>query len=204
MNAGLITSYIIAGILLISMLAMNIRVSQSSAEITLTQITREKADAISDMIYDDIPNMGYDTEGKTSEIITVADEHKVTFYRKIDPADTGDPEEITWELTDEEIPSTKNPDDRVLVRIVDSDTTKITLGVTRFEIWYFDDFGLSTLPEDNEYLPRPVVSSQLTDIKQLYIALELESAEQIYTGPGGTGRYIRTAWEKRYSPGNIE
>lgn len=204
MNAGLITSYIIAGILLISMLMMNIRVSQSSAEITMTQITREKADAIADMIYDDIPNMGYNTNGKTNDIIVEADSNKVRFYRKIDPDTAGDPELITWELTNGNIPQTKNPDDRLLLRIVDSDTTKIRLGVTRFQIWYFDDFGLSTLPEDNEYLPTPVPSSQLSDIKQLYIALELQSPEQIYMGPGGKGRYIKTAWEKRYSPGNIE
>lgn len=204
MDAGLITSYIIAGILLISMLMMNIRVNQNSAEITLTQITREKADAIADMIYDDIPNMGYDNDGKTAQIITEADSSKISFYRKIDPSNSDPAELVTWEFTDTPVNETENPNDRVLTRTVGGDVTEIKLGVTDFEIWYFDDFGLSTIPEDNEYLARPVAATNLSDIKQIYIALELESAEQIYTGPGGTGRYIQTAWEKRYSPGNIE
>lgn len=202
MNVGIITSYIIAGIILLSIGVMNIRVSNSNAELTMTQITRERVSAIADMLYDDIPNLGYNLNNTTNDIIVAADSFKIQFYRKIDRFDTGDPELITWEFTETPVTSTKNPDDKILIRVVDSDTTQINLGVVNFRLWYFDEHGLSLKPEDNEHLPTPVTSSKLGDIKQIYVALELQSTEKIMSG--GDGRYIRSVWEKRFSPGNIE
>lgn len=206
MNAGIITSYIIAGIILISMLMMNIRVSNSSIEITLTQLTREKTAVITDMLYDDIPNIGYNVLNPTADLITIADSSKIQFYRKIDHLAPGNPELITWELLDDDVEATQNPNDKILVRRVKlnatEETTEITLGVTRFRLYYFDEHGLSTLPEDGEFLNTPVSASQLDDIKQIYIILELQSPEPIMEG--GNPRYIRSVWEKRFSPGNLD
>lgn len=209
MNAGIITSYIVAGMILLSMAMLTIRVNTSSAEITLTQVTRERVSAISDMLYDDLPNMGYDIDNPTPEIIVEADSFKIQFYRKIDRHNTGTPEKITWEFTEEPVTQTPNPDDRILRRTVEvngtvTDVTDITLGVTNFQIWYFDEFGLSTLPEDEEYLVYPVTGTDLNRIKQLYISLEVQSPEQITHFGGRGGRYIRSVWEKRFSPGNLK
>lgn len=204
MNAGIVTSYIIAGIILISMLMMNIRVQNSSAEITLTQITREKVATITDMIYDDFPNMGFDLTNTTPEIITTADSSVIKFYRNIDRA--GSAELVTWQLLDAPVAETSNPNDRILVRKVLQNgvetQTEIKLGVTRFRLWYFDEHGLSTLPEDGEFLNTPVGASLRDSIKQVYIALELQSPEPIMEG--GQPRYIRSVWEKRYSPSNLD
>lgn len=203
MNIGLVTSYIVAGIILLSMLMMNLRVSNSSAELTMTQITRERVASIADMLIDDIPNMGYSDNKKTDDIILEANSSKIRFMRKINRHGSGSAKEIVWEfLDDEEVSSTKNPDDKVLARIVDSDTTKIHLGVTHFKLWYFGEHGLSRKPEDNEHLETPV--SDLSEIKQIYVELEVQSPEQIMSGLSGNGRYIRSVWEKRFSPGNIE
>lgn len=204
MNAGIITSYIIAGIILISMLMMNIRVQNSSAEITLTQITREKVSVITDMIYDDFPNMGFDTKDITPKIITTADSSLIKFYRNIDRS--GSVELVTWQLLDAPVTETTNPNDRILLRKVLKNgvesQTEIKLGVTRFRVWYFDEHGLSTLPEDGEFLSTPVGASLRDSIKQVYIALELQSPEPIMEG--GQPRYIRSVWEKRYSPSNLD
>jgi hypothetical protein len=206
MNTGLLTSYIIAGIILISLMMMNIRVSTSSAEITLTHLTREKALSVTELLYYDIPNMGYDQLNTTPEIITIADSNKIQFYRRIDPESPGDPDLITWELTDTAIPETENPNDKVLIRTVEKggnvEITKIRQGVTRFQLWYFDEQGLSTLPEDGEFLSTPVSSANLDDIKQVYIALELQSAEPLRNNSDNL-HYIRSAWEKRFSPNNL-
>lgn len=206
MNVNLVTSYIIAGIILMSMLMMNIRVSNSSAEITLTQITREKAATITEMIYDDIPNIGYNLKSTTTDLITIADSSKIQFYRKIDPLTSGNPELITWTLTDVSVAETQNPNDKVLHRKVVTNgvevITEIKLGVTDFRVWYFDEHGLSTLPEDGEYLSMPVSSAMRDSIKQIYIALELQSPEPIMEG--GQPRYIKSVWEKRFSPGNLD
>lgn len=207
MNIGLVTSYIVAGIILISLLMMNMRVSTSSAEITLTHITREKTLSITEMLYYDIPNMGYDRFNTTPNVITIADSNKIQFYRKIDRFTAGDPELITWELTNNPVSETPNPNDRVLIRTVESggveEVTEIRQGVTRFRLWYFDEHGLSSLPADGQFLSTPVSSALRDSIKQVYVALELQSAEPIRINANNQ-RYIRSAWEKRFSPNNLE
>lgn len=209
MNVGLITSYIIAGIIIISMMRMNSRVSNSNVELTMTQITREKLTALSDIIYDDFPNMGYDLYDKTPEIITVADSNKIQFYRKIDTYNSGVPEIITWQITDTLVSSTQNPNDKILTRKVKKgiggveSITRFDLGITRFKLYYFDEFGLSTLPEDGEYLSMPVSAALRGSIKQIYIVLELQSTQPIMDNVNSEGRYIRSVWEKRFSPANL-
>jgi len=207
MNAGLIASYVIAGIILLSMLMMNMRVSNSSVELTLTQLTREKTSTVTDMIYDDFPNMGYNLTNTTNSILTIADSNRIQFYRKLDKFSAGNPELITWELTNEPVTETQNPNDVILRRTVEvnstTEVTDINLGVTRFRIWYFDEFGLSTLPEDGEFLPTPVGAAKRDSVRQIYIALELQSPEPLNIGFTGNSRYIRSGWEKRFSPGNL-
>ncbi|MEX0723633.1 MAG: hypothetical protein WD357_09495 [Gracilimonas sp.] len=207
MNIGIITSYIIAGIILISLLMMNMRVSTSSAEITLTQITREKTLAITEMLYYDIPNMGYNQFEKTPQVITIADSSKIQFYRKIDRFSSGDPELITWELTDTPVSETPNPNDKILVRTVDNgsveEVTEMRQGVTRFRLYYFDEHGLSSLPSDGQYMSTPITGALRDSVKQVYIALELQSAEPLRVNSNNS-RYIRSAWEKRFSPNNLE
>lgn len=207
MNIGIVTSYIVAGVILISLLMMNMRVSNSSAEITLTQITRDKALAITDLLYYDIPNMGYDRFDKTPQIITIADSSKIQFYRKIDRTSTGDPELITWELTNDPIPETPNPDDRILLRKVESggveEVTEIRSGVTKFRLWYFDEHGLSSLPSDGQFMSTPITGAERDSVRQIYITLELQSAEPLRINSNNQ-QFVRSAWEKRFSPNNLE
>lgn len=207
MNIGLITSYIIAGVILISLLMMNMRVSSSSAEITLSHITREKTLAITEMLYYDIPNMGYDRFNTTPDVITIADSSKIQFFRKIDRFTAGDPELITWELTNNPVSETPNPNDKVLLRTVEKngveEVTEIRQGVTRFRLWYFDEHGLSSLPSDGQFLSTPVSAALRDSIKQVYVALELQSAEPLRINANNQ-RYVRSAWEKRFSPNNLE
>lgn len=207
MNIGLVTSYIVAGVILISLLMMNMRVSNSSAEITLTHITRDKALAITDLLYYDIPNMGYDRFDKTPQILTIADSNKIQFYRKIDRNSTGAPELITWELTNNPVSETPNPNDRVLLRTVESggveEVTEIRQGVTTFRLWYFDEHGLSSLPSDGQFMPTPITGADRDSVRQIYIELELQTAEPLRINANNE-RYIRAAWEKRFSPNNLE
>lgn len=207
MNFGLITSYIIAGIILISILMMNMRVTNSSAEVTLMHLTKERAAVLIELLYDDIPNMGYDVYETTPNIVTIADSSKIQFYRKIDRFNSGAPELITWELTNNPVSETQNPNDKVLLRKVEKngteEVTEIRTGVTRFRLWYFDEHGQSTLPADGEYMSTPVSAALTDSIKQVYIALELQSAEPIRYGSNNI-RYIRSAWEKRFSPTNLD
>lgn len=201
MDLGVAASYIIAGMLLMAILMMNMSVSSSSTELTMTQITREKAATLTDMLEHDILKMGYNKTSKTSPIIELAENHKIRFRSNIDDSNDKSVETITWDLTSDSVSTTQNPNDLVLKRTVSggiTSETPITLGVIEFEIKYFDEYGKDV--SDNMVTP----ISNPEDIKQLYIKLVLESPQKVYQGTNDNGRYVKTVWEKRFSPPNLE
>lgn len=207
MNLGLITSYIIAAMLLLSMVMLNLRMSSSSTELVLTQITREHVVNVAEMLNDDIPNIGYNVNTKTDTLLAFADTHRIQFFRNIENDEARQPEMITWEFfEDEELSNTKNPDHRLLTRTVydpntaEEHVTQISTGVTRFSLRYYDKHGRDL----NENLSPPVTGSNLSNIKQIYLELEMQSAEPLYNRGNSDGRYIRSVYEKRYTPGNLE
>ncbi|MGD8749354.1 MAG: hypothetical protein PVI44_12900 [Balneolaceae bacterium] len=207
MNIGLVTSYIIAGIILLAILTMNISLSSSSTELSLTQITREKAATISDMITHDIQKIGYNRNSKTSPIITTGEGKKIVFRSNIDNSTDNSVEIITWEFTGNEVTTSDNPNDYILKRTVRDAAsgsiitdTPIKSGVTGFRVSYFDDYGKPL----SDTLSTPVSASDLSKIKQLHITIELQSGEKIYSTPSSPGRYVTSVWEKRFSPPNLE
>jgi len=213
MNLAMVTSYIVAGILLLSIVMVNINIRNSGAELTITQITRDKLETVTAMLDDDIPNMGYDLVQPTDTILTVADANKIQFFRNLcrDPqrdaafVNCDEPERITWEYYSDMKPSTsRNNNHGTLIRVVEAvgqapDTTRIESGVTNFKVRYYDAHGK---PLD-QHLPMPVSESQIGDIKQLYLELEVQSNERA-PGRSDSERYIRSVWEKRFSPRNLE
>ncbi|MDZ7660370.1 hypothetical protein [Fodinibius sp.] len=203
---GLVTSYVIGGILLIGILAMNMSLSQSSTELTLTQTTREKAVGVQEMLNHDIQKIGFNRNNKTSPVLVEADSHKVAFRSNIDNSSDNSVELVTWEFTNTSV-GNGNPNAYVLKRTVkDVDTgsiiseTPIRLGVTNFNIKYLDKYGQ---PVSN-HMSTPVASSDLNSIRQLYIALELQSSAKVHGNTNTDGRFVRTIWEKRFSPPNLE
>lgn len=214
MNLPMVTSYILAGILLFSIVMVNLNLSNSGAELTLTQVTRDHVDMATDILNDDITNMGYDLEQPTDTILTVADTKKIQFYRNLcrDPKrdsatmNCEDPERITWEFLEDMKPtSSKNENHGTLIRIVEEqgvapDTTKIRAGITGFNVRYYKAHGENL--EDS--LSTPVQPFDLDQIRQLYIELEMQSNERLSRNRGSEGSYKRSVWEKRFSPRNLE
>lgn len=207
MNLGLVTSYIIAGILLLSILTMNMSVSSSSTEITLTQITRSHAATISEMISGDVNKIGFNRTGLTNQLLTIGEGKKIQFHSNIDNSPDNSVESITWELTNNAVTSTNNPNDYILKRTVREvssgniiSESPIKLGVTKFNVAYYDEYGAPLV----DSLATPVSASDLSNVKQLYIALKLGSADQVFSTPGSPGHYVISIWEKRFSPPNLE
>jgi hypothetical protein len=206
MNMGLVTSFVVGGILLIGILSLNMSMSNSSTELTLTQTTREKATGVQEMINHDIHKIGFNRNNKTSPVLVEADSHKIAFHSNIDNSTDNSVELITWEFTNTSL-GNGNPNAYVLKRTVeDVDTgsiiseTPIRVGVTNFNIKYLDEYGQ---PVSN-HMSTPVASSDLNSIRQLYITLELQSSAKVYQNTGDDGRFVRTIWEKRFSPPNLE
>lgn len=206
MNIGLTTSFIIGGILMLAILSMNMSLSNSSTELTLTQVTREKASAIKEMINHDLLKIGYNRKSKTDPMLVAADSNLIRFRSNIDNSSDNSVELVSWEFTSTALSNTKNPNDYVLMRTVkdiETGTEKqfpIKLGVTKFNIKYLDEHGAPI----SEHMATPLSSSDLSNVNQLYITLVLESSEKVYQNTKGDGRYVKTIWEKRFSPSNLE
>lgn len=214
MNLGLITSYIIAGMLMLAIVTMNINLSTSSSDLTLTQITKQHVQTVTDMLTYDIPKIGFAQNGKVTKynnpdtgskynMITIANDDRIRFYSDVD--NNGQIDEVTWEFkTSEPVTTTNNPNDFKLVRTQRNmvtnvtESTEITLGVTEFVINYYDQYG------DNKTnkLSTPVANPD--NIKQIDIELIMESKEKIRYSVNSDGRYVASAWEKRYTPRNLQ
>lgn len=209
MNLGLVTSFIIAALLLLSIIGMNLRISGSSTELTLSQMTRQHLSTVADMLNDDLPNMGYDINSRTVPVLTYADSNRIQFYRNVYRDPNREPEKITWELTIQNPSGGSNPNHRTLIRVEEEaatgqrDTTRIRSGVTRFRLRYYNNEHGKDL--DNHMNPWPMADSlALSAVKQIHLNLEVQSAEPVYLRAGSDGRFIRSVYEKRYSPRNIE
>lgn len=209
MNLGLITTYVIAGVLFVAIVMMNLNLSSNSSELTMTQITKEHVSTISEMLSYDITKIGYAQSGKVTDftnpatgdpytMISFADSSKVMFNGDVD--NDGSIDTITWELTDSKVTSTANPNDFILVRKQGTEETEIKLGVTRFTIAYYDEYG----EQKENRMTTPISGSNLENIKQIEIELVLQSRETISYRPGDEGRYISSAWQNRFTPRNLE
>jgi hypothetical protein len=211
MNIGIVTSYIIAGMIILGIAMMNIRVQNSSAELTISQMLREYVVNITEMLNDDLPNMGYDVNRTTldndevgNKILTYANSNRIQFYRNLSSDPTRTPDRITWELFDDN-PVSGNPNIKTLARIVEfestgaPDTTKIRVGVTEFELRYYSTVGA---PLSSNMSP-PASGSSLSDVRQIHVILEVQSIEPVYTRATGDGRFVRSVWEKRFTPMNL-
>jgi hypothetical protein len=214
MNLGLITSYIIAGMLMLAIITMNINLSTSSSDLTLTQIQKQHVQTVTDMMTYDIPKIGFAQNGKVTtynnpdtgtsyNMITTADDNRIRFYSDID--NNGQIDEITWWFdTSDAVTTTNNPNDFKLVRTQRNmatnvtESTEITLGVTKFVINYYDEYGDSKANK----LSTPVADP--STIKQIDIELVIESKEKIRYSVNADGRYVASAWEKRFTPRNLQ
>ena len=221
MNLGIVTSYIVAGVIILGIVAMNLNVQNSSAELTLTQMQRQYVTNIADMLNDDLPNMGYDVNDVTRDsdgnikIIECARDNRISFYRNLCETDVDcnnddRPQElIEWRfLIDEDPISDSNPNHRTLRRTVTTnpaseepevDENDINVGVTEFNIQYYDTVG-----SNNPITTGLGCGSGVDDIKQLKVTLEVQSAERIHRRAQGDGRFISSVWEKRFTPSNLQ
>lgn len=212
MNLSMVLSFIIAGMILLGIAMVNINVQTSTAELTITQISKNQVKSITDIINDDFSNIGYDVTTTTQEtvgkIFDCKMKDKISFYRNIDNDSTMSAKKIEWEfLKNEEISHTKNEDHRVLVRTVydqdgnELDKTQITLGVTRFELLYFDDTNYGKPKSEGKSILSGCGSA--LNVKQIHVELEIQSAEKIYKRGSDDGRYVKSVWDKRFTPTNL-
>lgn len=202
MNFGIIISYVIAGFLTLTILMVNRNVNYSNQELTTTMVKTTHARAVSEVLANDIPKIGY----QQNQVIQLPDIFQKTTNEilsfRCDLDNDGDIEIITWEYDPDKTPAhAKNPHAATLTRTVEDeltgalDVTEFMVGVTGFEINYYNEYGSSSP------MTHPVSSE---DIKQIEINLELQSDYELNFRPeSSSNNYTVTKWKKRFSPVNL-
>ncbi len=197
MNINLVTSFIVSGMLLLMIGWMNRGVSYNSQDLALSQQKQEHKVDISEIISWDMPKIGYAADVSLDTLIISADSTHIEFFSNIDNSSDGSVERIRWEFTNEPLTTTPNPNDYKLTRTVNGVTTFIGLGVTNFTLRYYDDFG-ETTP-----MSTPLSFSDIQNLRQIEIDLELQSGDLLQYSRNTEGRYTTTAWVKRFTPRNL-
>jgi len=174
-NPSLLIGFVIGGMLLLSLMVMNNRISQNSAQVTLSEMTRQSMSAVSDIVGHDLRRLG---SGAGANPIAVATRNRLVFNgAQEDNAVV----QVEWFFDDTLVPAAAdNPRERVLLRVADGDTTRMEMGVTSFNFIYFDAAGDTT--------------AVLNDIRRIRVQMMVESKSPI------GDEFSQAYWEADHSP----
>ncbi len=144
MNLGLITSFIVGGMLLLSMVALSSRISQNSGNTTLDFVAKSNVSTVSEILQADMRRLGFGVSGTA---ITSMSATQITFQSTFNTDSTVT---ITWAyFPTDSVMTTENPDDRPLRRTVNGVVTDIPMVVTNFTLAYTDAAGNATATPAN-------------------------------------------------------
>lgn len=196
MNFGLIISYVIAGFLMIMIFTINYNVGFSNQEVTTTLIKETHTQAVKQILTNDIPKIGYQKGSVITNTFIKATDIELSYRSDLD--NDGSVETITWKYDPDTTPAhAQNPHVNTLIRTVDGVDTDITLGITDFQIRYYNQYG------SNTPMSTPVSSSDFEDIVQIEVEFEMQNDYSLNYRASDPDRYITTTWQKRFSPVNL-
>jgi len=184
----IVGSFIIAGMVVMILLAVNINNSASSSVILFTTIEQRKVTDVSELIEYDIYKIGYRIP---DEKIAIADSNEIKFYTDINDNDLADSiHYYLGETTD--LSYTTNPDDKPLHRNRNNqDSLSTAFPVVDFHLSYFDSIG-NTL----DYASLTSSAGRVL-IKSIKIKIAVETDEMY------DEQYRTSEWKKKISPKNL-
>lgn len=191
MNAGIVTSFIVGGLLLISMLTLNNTVMLESSKTTIDISNKAYVDNLKDVITHDFNRIGF---GDGAKIVNFLPPDKIILQSDIFGNGT---KQLIWQFKDNTpVNDTSNPNDRVLMRIGPVDSTNTTKN-TKYSVV---DFKM-TAYKDKEGMQE---TSDRSEIKSILVEVVYESPEAIGNNHNGQGNYYRSVWKKLFVPNNIQ
>lgn len=188
MNTGMVVSFIVGGLLLISIITLNARVIENSGETTLNMSAKTTVENVTQIMLRDLLRIGYNTPEEPSKAIKFASSQKFVFEADIDNDNSETPVTITWQIfPGTPVNSTKNPNDFKLTRTVDSGPEQgtITFPVTDFSFSYFNQDRSST--------------TVTTAIKTIKVSMEAQAPAKY----GNRNNYEKAFWNKTFTPPNL-
>lgn len=196
MNLSFVTSFTIGGLLLLSIIALNNTLMLHSMETTVDVMTEYKHDAMFDMITQDFSRIGYGFPTGTQTIgIKQFEDDRITFTA--DVLDNG-VHDITWKFEGIDASTTKNPNDKILVRTGtfgsgSPSDTEMTYYVIDFKLTgYRDVYGKQE-------------TSNAGEVKSVLVQIVYES-EDVPSNMSNSSQsdYQRKYWRKLIVPKNLQ
>lgn len=176
----LVGAVLIGGMVLLLTVNLNTASSQYKFASDYELRLQQNAKTLAEIINSDMRKIGY---RKTGTAFITALEKNLSFYSDIDS--NGVQDVVTYYLSDSTKASfTENPRDKILYRIVNSDTLGgPSLGITNLKFSFKNKSGLTT--------------TVLDSIKFLKVEIWVETPEKI------NNQYPFTYWEMTINPRNI-
>lgn len=176
----LVGAALIGGVILLGLVNLNIYSSQTKFSSDSELQLQRNAKTLAEIINHDLRKIGFNYAG--TAIIT-AEKNTLSFYSDIDTNNVTDI--VTYTLSDSlQVPTTANPRDKILIRIVNSDTSKgPSLGLIDLTFKYKNALGTET--------------AALDSIRYIEAEMWVETPEPV------NDKYSFTYWEMTINPRNI-
>lgn len=190
MNAGIVTSFVIGGILLISILVFNQQVLMSNQELTLNSVSQGSINDIVEVLTNDFNRIGFNSG--TANPFSQIDSDNIAFLADAFDSDNYGVTTVRWFFDKSDpVTSTSNPDDYYLKRV--GPITENTYGtlkfpVVDFKLTYFSANGTET--------------NNTSIVKKIEVELIVESGEPFRVN-SSTKNYPRNVWKRIFVPNNI-
>jgi hypothetical protein len=168
---------IIGGLLLLILFRVNDTATQNTFVYTGELMVQQALVQTVSIIEHDFRKMGYcevweNIPDPTNAIIN-ADSNRISFLTDV-PVKRGEPGDGVIDTLHyyigptSELAKTDNPNDRLLYRVINSETPKSSnVGITDFKLTYFDSF--------NEIIPTPISGAATGSINTIQIDLEIQT-----------------------------
>lgn len=183
---GITISFVIGGLLILSILVLNGRVMQNSGETVLNMSAKKTVENVREIMRRDFLRIGYNLSNSSQKAIQTVSPTQIIFRADIDNDPSTEARLITWRFNKPGNPvhSTGNPDDYELVRSISGSIKKMVFPLTHFNLTYIDKDGNET--------------SVPSAIRSITVELTAESGESYNNG------HSVSLWEQTFSPPNLK
>ncbi len=180
MNISLIISTIVGGLLMLSLIGLNTRVTQNAGIKTMQFATKSKVESLSGYLTADLRQVGAGiTSGNKIEQIT---SNMITF-RLANRNGVSRQVQWIWDAN-QPITDSPNPRDRRLQRISDGQVTDYGSGVVSFHLTYYNANGDSTMT--------------MSDVRRIRAKVIMESNVPYMN------EWARSYWETDVTPRSLQ
>ncbi len=194
----ILASMAVGGILMLILFRATSAASENTYNNSEDLTVQQNLTSIVEVMENDFRLLGYCSDWTKipdpTKAILEADSNSIEFLADVN--NNGNVDTVHYYLgPTSELSSTPNPNDRLLYRVINSETPKsANLGITEFSIMYFDEFG--------DTLSFPI--SPTGKIASIQISLKVEDSEP-QIDQTGKFNYVNSFWRQmRFAARNLK